>query len=654
MNGARRAPFKKNLYPDPPMPAQTNRLFNKTMQYYDFLNLAMFSGKGGVGKTTLSCGFARRWAQQFSEQRVLLISTDPAHSLGDVLLLPVDNEPRSLPDLPNLQVQALDAQALLNQFKARYGKVLELLVERGSFVEGEDLSPVWDLSFPGLDELMSILEIQRILQEGEADRVVVDMAPSGHTLNLFGLMDFLDNFLGALELFQEKHRVISQSLAGSCVADDADEFLLEMKEKLAAGRHLLQDSNQTACLVVAIAEPMSYLETRRFLEALGTLHIPVGGIFVNRISTTAASDRAAEQAELLEKFEAIAPDLPLWIMPQQAQEPVGEALLDALMSQVLSASSFHSPIKARDSLSPLLPAKLLPSFEDFIASGRRLIIVGGKGGVGKTTVSAAIAWGMATRHGDRSVRVLSIDPAHSLGDALGQSLTHEPINLTPNLSAQEVDAEQVLDQFRTDYLWELADMMSGDTGDDNLKLAYGPEAWRRIVAQALPGIDEMLSLITVMDLLEQGEQHLIVLDTAPTGHLLRFLEMPTAMGEWLGWIFKLWIKYQDVAGRVELMGRLRTLRQRVMKAQKKLQDPAYTEFIGVVQSQSAILAEASRLTQTLHDMDMHQQYVVHNRYEPGQDIATALFPNQTIVRLPQLPRAIAPQAQIAIAADLLF
>ena len=624
------------------------------MQHYDFLTLAMFSGKGGVGKTTLSCGFARRWAQQFPQQRVLLISTDPAHSLADVLQVPVGSEAQSLPDLPNLQVQALDAQALLDQFKARYGSVLELLVERGSFVDGDDLTPVWDLGFPGLDELMSILEIQRILQDGEADRVVVDMAPSGHTLNLFNLMDFLDNFLGALELFQEKHRVISQSLAGSCAADEADDFLLDMKGKLAAGRHLLQDAAQTACLVVAIAEPMSYLETRRFLAGLTKLQIPVGGIFVNRISNTAASDRATEQAELLEKFEAIAPDLPIWVMPQQAQEPVGEVLLDALLRAVLSASAVTQPMPTRSTLSPFLPPKLLPSLEDFITAGRRLVIVGGKGGVGKTTVAAAIAWGMAARHGDRPVRVLSIDPAHSLGDALGRPLTHIPLELTPNLSAQEIDAEQVLDQFRNDYLWELADMMSGDTGDDNLKLAYGPEAWRRIVAQALPGIDEMLSLIAVMDLLEQGEQQLVVLDTAPTGHLLRFLEMPTAMGDWLGWIFKLWIKYQDVAGRVELMGRLRTLRQRVMQAQKKLQDPAYTEFIGVVQAQSAILAEASRLTQTLNDRGMRQQYVVHNRYEPGQEIAPTLFPDQTIVRLSQLPRAIASQAQIAIAADLLF
>ena len=91
-------------------------------------------------------------------------------------------------------------------------------------------------------------------------------------------------------------------------------------------------------------------------------------------------------------------------------------------------------------------------------------------------------------------------------------------------------------------------MMSGETsdGDTTLKLAYGPEAWRKIVSQALPGIDEMLSLVTVMELLETKAQDLIVLDTAPTGHLLRFLEMPSAMGDWLAWIFKLWLKYQDV------------------------------------------------------------------------------------------------------------
>lgn len=646
------------------------------MNQFDSLHLAMFSGKGGVGKTTLACGFARRWAQQFPDETILLLSTDPAHSLGDVLQMDVRDEPQTVADLPNLQVRSLDAEMLLQAFKNEYGKVLELLVERGSFVENEDLTPVWDLSWPGLDELMGILEIQRLLREQEASRVVVDMAPSGHTLNLFGLMDFLDEFLNALELFQEKHRVISHSFTGRYTADDADAFLQSMKSDLADGRHLLQDCDSTACLVVAIAEPMSLLETQRFLTALETLKIPVGGVFVNRLVKSEAGgqesgvsgqesfhpssflppaflDRLAEQQQLLTKFMALADQTPVFAVPQQAKEPTGAIALDHLFTQIQPAKVESSVITA-----PYIqmPDKILPGFEDFVAEGRQLILVGGKGGVGKTTVAAAIAWGMAERYSDRNIRVISIDPAHSLGDAFGQQLGHDPVALTPNLSGQEIDAERVLDQFRQDYLWELADMMSGETGDADttLKLAYGPEAWRKIVAQALPGIDEMLSLVTVMELLESKAQDLIVLDTAPTGHLLRFLEMPSAMGDWLAWIFKLWIKYQNVLGRTDLMGQLRTLRQRVMQAQKKLKDPKYTEFIGVIQAQAAIIAEAQRLAETLQAMGVAQRYMVHNRFELEQPLVEGLFFEQTIVRLPGLPRSINPRDRIQMAAKLLF
>jgi arsenite-transporting ATPase len=364
-------------------------------------------------------------------------------------------------------------------------------------------------------------------------------------------------------------------------------------------------------------------------------------------------DRLAEQQQLLSKFIALADQKPIFAVPQQAQEPAGTIALDQLFTQIQPAKVESVVITAP----PIqMPDKIPPGFGDFIAAGRQLILVGGKGGVGKTTVAAAIAWGMAERYSDRKIRVISIDPAHSLGDAFGQTLGHEPIALTSNLSAQEVDAELVLDQFRQDYLWELAEMMSGETsdGETTLKLAYGPEAWRKIVAQALPGIDEMLSLVTVMELLESKAQDLIVLDTAPTGHLLRFLEMPSAMGDWLAWIFKLWIKYQDVLGRTDLIGRLRTLRQRVMQAQKKLKDPKYTEFIGVIQSQAAITAEAQRLAATLNDMGMAQHYIVQNRFEAGQKLAEGLFSEQTIVHLPGLPRAISPSDRIQMAAKLLF
>jgi arsenite-transporting ATPase len=624
------------------------------MHSYDALHLALFSGKGGVGKTTLSCSFARHWAQQFPDEKILLISTDPAHSLGDVLKLEVENKARILPDLPNLSVRALDAEVLLQEFKDRYGKTLELLVERGSFVEGKDLAPVWDLSWPGLDELMAILEIQRLLKEENIDRIVVDMAPSGHTLNLFGLMDFLDNFLEALSLFQEKHRVIQRSFTGRDTQDEADAFIAMMKNDLASSRSILQDPIHTACLVVAIAEPMSFLETQRFLMALENLNIPCGGLFVNRILTTKDDlDRYQEQEELIKQFILLAEKKPLFLVPQQPKEPMGSEALDQIRTAIqlpqISSMALHAAV-------PLIqwPQKVLPGFPDFLNEGYKLIILGGKGGVGKTTVAASMAWGIAHKHPDKKIRAISIDPAHSLGDALGRKLGHASTQITDNLSAQEVDSKAILEQFRQDYLWELAEMMSGGKETEGMTIAYGPQAWRTIVSQALPGIDEVLALVTVMELLEKQEQDLIVLDTAPTGHLLRFLEIPNALGDWLGWIFKLWMKYQDVLDYTDLMGRLRTLRQQVVRVQKNLKDRNQTEFISVFQAQAVILAETKRLVETVDKINISQRYTVHNRYQEQAAIDPQIFPQQTIIHLPVLPRSIPPLERIQGAANLLF
>lgn len=629
------------------------------MNSYDRLQLLLLSGKGGVGKTTLSCGFARYWGQRFPEEKVLLLSTDPAHSLGDVLQCPVTGDRLSLPDLPNLEVQALDAATLLQDFKQRYGEVLQLLVERGSFASAEDLTPVWDLSWPGLDELMGILEIQRLLREEEVDRVVVDMAPSGHALNLLGLMDFLDQFLEALDLFQEKHRAISEAFTGRYQGDRGDEFLQDMKGDLQTGRALLQDRDRTRCVVVGIAEAMSLEETRRFVTSLQGLQIPLGGVWVNRLVAGSEDlspgdrDRYAEQQQILPGFQELVQGLPLLGIAQLATPPLGGEALDRVMAQM-------SPVTMQDGAQSALtevtwPDRIPPGLPDFIAQQRRLTIVGGKGGVGKTTVAAAIAWGMAKTHPERRVRVISIDPAHSLGDAFGQPLDHDPqaIDL-PNLTAAEINSQVLLNQFREAYLWELAEMISGDSPtQENLKLLYGPEAWRKLVSLSFPGIDEILALLAVMELLESQEQDLIILDTAPTGHLLRFLEMPTALADWLAWVFKLWIKYQDVLGRTEFMGELRTLRKRVVTAQKKLKDREHTEFIGVVQNQPAILAEHHRLSTSLKDLEVNQNYVVWN-YSCDRHDPLGFDSEQTVIHLPPLPRSVEPLVRIQGAARLLF
>lgn len=587
---------------------------------FDSLHLAMFSGKGGVGKSTLSSAFACRWAKQFPNDRILLLSTDPAHSLGDVLQMAVSNTAQTIESLPNLSVRALDAELLLKDFKAEYGEILERLVERGSFVAQGDLASVWELGWSGLDELMGILEIQRLLRDRVVDRIVVDMAPSGHTLALFNLMEFLEEFLSALELFQLKHRTMSEAFTGRYTPDKVDRFLESMRRDLTDGRQLLQDSARSACFVVAIAEWLSLLESQRLIKALEALKIPFGGVFLNQVH--------AEREELVRKFQEIAE--PVLTFSQQSQEPIGIAALDRLIT---THSEFIS------SAIPIAPSQSLP---DFILEQRKLILVGGKGGVGKTTVAAALALNLAQQHPDRKIRVISIDPAHSLGDAFGTQLGHEPTEILPNLSAQEVDARTLLDRFREEYLWELADMMSGETQDESLQIAYTPEAWRKIMAQALPGIDEMLALLEVMELLESNAQDLIILDTAPTGHLLRFLEMPFVLTDWLTWIFKLWLKYQNVAGHTELMSRLRTLRLRIIKTHKQLQNAEHTEFIGVVQARSTIFAETERLVRSLEQLQVHQRFIVNNRATQSLEE----FAGKTVVNLPSAPSDLAPMAQI--------
>lgn len=591
----------------------------------------MFSGKGGVGKSTLSSGFARRWAKQFPNERILLISTDPAHSLGDVLQMEINNTAKTVEDLPNLSVRALDAALLLKTFKANYGEILERLVERGSFVEKGDLSSVWDLGWSGLDELMAILEIQRLLNDRVVDRIVIDMAPSGHTLALFNLMDFLQEFLSALELFQQKHRTISETFTGRYTPDKVDRFLESMQQELTEGRSLLQDRSRSACCIVAIAEWLSLRESQRFLQSLETLQIPFGGIFLNQIHNGSEA--------LIEKFQDMFEPGSIITIPQQHEEPIGGSAIDHLISQIGASSSI------------LISPSVQPSIKlpDFIAEGRKLLLIGGKGGVGKTTIAAAIALNFSQQHPDKKIRVISIDPAHSLGDAFGTQLGHEAIDLSPNLSAQEIDARSMLDDFREAYLWELADMMSGETGDESLQIAYTPEAWRKIMAQALPGIEEMLSLIEVMELLDSQAQDLIILDTAPTGHLLRFLEMPSVLSDWLAWIFKLWLKYQNAIGHTAFMSRLRTLRQRIVQTHKKLQNPEHTEFIGVMQHRSTILAETDRLVKSLEQLQVHQRYIVHNRAEQSIDH----FAGKAIVTLPNISTELPPFAQLEKVAQLL-
>lgn len=659
------------------IPLQLSRVNSEEHSCHPLLlasqRLLLFSGKGGVGKTTLTCALARQLAQVDPQRRLLLMSTDPAHSLGDVLQISVTDVAQPLPDRPNLQVRALQAEILLRSFRQTYGPALELIAERGSWFGREDLLPIWDLAWPGVDELMAILEVNRLLAREEVDTVILDTAPTGHTLRLLELPDFLDNLLAVFATFQAKHREIAQALTGTYRPDEADAFLAQLQGELEGGKARLTNPESTSAWLVMIPEQLSVAETRRFCQQLQNRRVPIGGLLVNQVllarennsqpSLPAAlpsplySARQQEQGRVLKALQEELPGYSIWVCPYQLQEPVGLAALDELVQQLrplpevlLQLEGIPEQRAERESLfSTLFPSfKGIPALPDFLAQGIRLVLVGGKGGVGKTTVAGALAWTLAKRHPDKQLLLVSIDPAHSLGDLFQTKLGQDPIPLLPNLLGQEIDAAAVLEQFRQDYLEEVAAILAGE-GTAGVEVQYDPQAWRQLLQMPPPGLDEVMALLSVLRQETSGQFDLVVLDTAPTGHLLRFLQMPQALEGWVSLALKLWLKYRDVVGRPEWAQRMRELLAQVRQLRQQLQDPQFVTFIPVFNPEQAVLAETERLLAELDALGIPHPYAVLNRVwlEDSTPFGEALRRrHQTL--LAQLPQLFSQQAILTI------
>ena len=162
------------------------------------LRLLLFGGKGGVGKTSCATATALRLAKDSPQAQFLLVSTDPAHSLADSLA-------GALPP-PNLQINELDAQECLKVFKRKHGWKLAAIASRGTFLDEEDINKFLDLSLPGLDELMALLEISRWVQADTFRCIIVDTAPSGHTLRLLAMPALIRQWSHAMNALLGKYR----------------------------------------------------------------------------------------------------------------------------------------------------------------------------------------------------------------------------------------------------------------------------------------------------------------------------------------------------------------------------------------------------------------------------------------------------------------
>lgn len=499
------------------------------------LKLLFFGGKGGVGKTTCATAAALQLARSSPRAAFLLISTDPAHSVGDSLA--------GLTPPANLTVLELDARGALAAFQAEHRQKLREIALRGTFLDEEDLGHFLDLSLPGLDELMALLMISRTAAARRYDTLVVDTAPTGHTLRLLTMPELLRRWLGVLDTLLAKHRFLRRRFNGACPADEVDAFLLDLAKSLKRLEALLKDPGRCRFVPVMLAEEMAVQETLDLLQALKRLQVPVSEIVINRLipespcpGCTGARRRQRRIIQGLADAEALA-GCDLWGVPLHRREVRGKSL-EKFWGSAAKLMPGEAPAPPR--IFPLPPrvedAPALPS------SQSRFLIFAGKGGVGKTTLACATALRLAQDLKGQEILLISTDPAHSLADCLKMRLGPEPTRVLPALMAMEMDPARELDSLKREFRQGLERFL--EPLGRGFDLPFDRRALEQLLELSPPGLDEIMALTRTLDFLEQGPFHLFVLDAAPTGHLLRLLEMPEIMDQWLKGFFGVLLKYR--------------------------------------------------------------------------------------------------------------
>jgi arsenite-transporting ATPase len=543
--------------------------------------LLLFGGKGGVGKTTAAAATALDVASRHPDRRVLLVSTDPAHSLLDSF---AGAEPPA-----NLKVVELDSQACLQDFKEKNRQRLVKIAARGTFLDTEDIDRFLELSLPGMDEMMGFLEISRWVKEGAYDAIIMDTAPTGHTLRLMAMPDQMRMWLEALDTLLAKHRYMKKLFGGAYERDDLDRFIEGLAAAVKEMEGLLKDHRRCRFVPVMLAEAMSIEETLDLLRELKRLDIGVGAILVNRLypesSCNLCRDVRRRQLQELSRLshEELFVGVRLWGLPMYPQEVNGlQGLMsfwDELKPLQLDAGAENLPC-----LPPILPRVDRPLA--LPPPGTSMLVFAGKGGVGKTTLACATALRLAQTYAGKRILLFSADPAHSLADCLDLPLGPKPRQAAPGLWAMEMDASADFVALKDQYRNELAQFLSKLM--PNLDLTFDREVMERIMDLSPPGVDELMALAAVMDFLTPQGYDLLVLDAAPTGHLIRLLELPEIIEGWLKVVFGLFLKYRNIFRLPGIAERLVRLSKDLKRLRAILRDPSRASLYSV-----SILTEMS-------------------------------------------------------------
>ncbi len=444
-----------------------------------------FTGKGGVGKTSLACATAVRLADE--GKRVLLVSTDPASNVGQVFGVVIGNSVTRIPSLANLSALEIDPQAAAQAYRDRIvGPVRGVLPQAVVNNIEEQLSGACTTEIAAFDEFTALLTDANLLEQFE--HIVFDTAPTGHTIRLLQLPGAWSGFLD------------NNPQGASCLGPLAG--LEKQRQRYSDAVAALADSRRTRLVLVARAQRSTLQEAARTSEELAHIGLAHQHLVVNGCMPESETDDPVALAIFRREQHALA-DMPemLRALPTDKRDLmpfnlVGIAALRALLGDTPAAmpdSIPHREVKLPDL------AALIAEFEK---TGHGLIMLMGKGGVGKTTLAAAIAVELAAR--GHAVQLTTSDPAAHLAETLQGEI--------PNLQLSRIDPRAETERYRQHVL---------ATQGKNLD-AQG----RALLEEDLrsPCTEEIAVFQAFSRAIRAADRAFVVMDTAPTGHTLLLLD----------------------------------------------------------------------------------------------------------------------------------
>ena len=450
-----------------------------------------FTGKGGVGKTSIACASAIQLAE--AGKQVLLVSTDPASNVGQVFGITIGNNITAIPAVPNLAALEIDPQAAAQLYRDKIVRPVRGLLPE-AVVKGieEQLSGACTTEIAAFDEFTALLIDSPLT--AEYDHIVFDTAPTGHTIRLLQLP-------GAWSGFLEEGKGDA-----SCLGPLAG--LEKQREQYKAAVDALADAEKTRLILVARAQQSTLREVARTHEELASIGLKQQYLVINALLPKTEAETDALAAAIYKREQAALHNIPevLKALPQdmvvlKAFDLVG---LDALR-QLLQNTPWH-PQKTINTTLVLDKPSLSKLVDNIAADGHGLIMLMGKGGVGKTTIAAAVAVELA--HRGLSVHLTTSDPAAHLSETLSGTLN----GVLDKLTVSRIDPHAETERYRQHVLETKGAMLD----------AQG----RALLEEDLrsPCTEEIAVFQAFSRIIREAGKKFVVMDTAPTGHTLLLLD----------------------------------------------------------------------------------------------------------------------------------